>query len=148
MCGHTAGPGETGAGERPTHVRKSACGRGGSHIPGQSGLFLKRFIYLLSLWLPWGFAPARRLSLLMASGGPSPVAVLGLRIAVASPAVEHRPWSTGSVVVVLGLSWPSACEHFLDHGSNPSIGKQILNHSDQGSPKWTSNKWWVPWDSL
>lgn len=31
---------------------------------------LKRFIYLLSLWLPWALPPARRLSPLMASGGP------------------------------------------------------------------------------
>ena len=34
--------------------------------------------------------------------------MLGLRNAVASLAVEHRSWSTGSVVVVLGLSCPRA----------------------------------------
>ena len=35
--------------------------------------------------------------------------------------VAPRLYSTGSIVVVLGLSWSVACEVFLNQGSNLSL---------------------------
>jgi len=56
-------------------------------------LFLKfLFIYF---WLCRIFIAAHGLSLIVASGGCSPVAVLGLLIAVAS-LVEHGIWDAGA----------------------------------------------------
>ena len=57
------------------------------------------------------------LSLVVASGGCSSVAVYGLLIAVAS-LVEHGFQSTGSVIRAHGLSCSAACRIFLHQGSN------------------------------
>ena len=46
------------------------------------------------------------------------VAVLILTVE-ASLVAEHRLWSSGSVVVVQGLSCSKACVIFLDQGLNP-----------------------------
>ena len=101
-------PRRGGAEERPTRIRKSARGRGGSHIPGQSGLSLKRFVYLFIITTAvLGLCSCAQAFSGYGRWGPL-VAVLGLRNAVASLTVEHGPWSTGSVVVLLGLSCPRA----------------------------------------
>ena len=55
-------------------------------------------------------------SLVSGSGGCSPVAGLGLLIAVASLVAEHGLWSSG--VVAHGLSCPAAWEILPDQGSN------------------------------
>ena len=48
------------------------------------------FIYLFIFWLCWVFVAVRGLSLVVASGGYSFIAVCGLLIAVASLVAEHR----------------------------------------------------------
>ena len=61
----------------------------------------------------------------------------GLQGAQASVAVVPGLWSTGSVVVVLGLRCPEACGIFLDQGSNLCLLHQQANPlplSHQGGP--------------
>ena len=87
----------------------------------------------------------RGLSLVAASGDHSVVVVQGFPIAVAS-LVEHRflgmwaSWlqSVGSVVVTLGLSYPMACEIFLEQVNLCLLHWQAdsLPLSHQGSPFW------------
>ena len=65
--------------------------------------------------------------------------------AQASVVAVHRLQSTGSVVVVQGLSCPAACGIFLDQGSKdqtgvPCAGRQILNH-------WTTGEVLIQQDS-
>ena len=83
-----------------------------------------------------------RLSLVVASGGYSPVAVHRLLVVVASPVVEHRLygvrapvvvapqlWKTGSTAVAHRLSCSEACGIFLTHCTHVSCtGRQILYH--------------------
>ena len=99
-------------------------------------LFKKIYVFIIIITMAvLGLCPCTWAFSSYGRRGPLSSCGAWLRSAVASPAVEHRTWSTRSLVVVLGLSCPSACERFLDHGSNPCIGKQILNYSDhQGSP--------------
>ena len=54
-----------------------------------SFFFLNLFILFIDFWLHWVFVAARGLSLVVASGGYSSVAVRGLLIAVASLVEEH-----------------------------------------------------------
>ena len=90
-------------------------------------------------------------SLVAASGVSSLVAVSRLLIAVAFPVAERRLqgvrasvvvapglWSTGSAVVVYGLSGSPACGVFLDQGLNAralrwQVDSLLLSH--QGSPE-------------
>ena len=61
----------------------------------------------------------------------------GLQGTQASVAVVHGLWSTGSVVVVLGLRCPEACGIVLDQGSNLCLLQQqadSLPLSHQGGP--------------
>ena len=70
--------------------------------------------------LHWVFVAALRLSLVVASGDYSPVAMLGLLISVASLFVEHRLYGVwASVVAALRLSCSMTCGIFLDQGWNP-----------------------------
>ena len=70
--------------------------------------------------LHWVFVAALRLSLVVASGNYSPVAMLGLLISVASLFVEHRLYGVwASVVAALRLSCSMTCGIFLDQGWNP-----------------------------
>ena len=93
------------------------------------------FVYF---WLHWVFVAVHGLSLLVESGHYSLVALRGLLIEVASLVAEHGlcgVWAsvvagcglltTGSVVVLHGLSCPVAQRIFLDQGSNwyPLCGK-------------------------
>ena len=117
-----------GARERPAPIRKSACGRGGVHIPGQSGLFIKRFMYLLlsSPWLSWVSAPARGLSLVTAGGGPSLVVEFGF-------AVQWLllPWSSGPGAPAhwlwcLGLSAPQHVGASWTMDLTPALASRFL----------------------
>ena len=81
--------------------------------------FINLFILFIYFWLHWVFVAARRLSLVVASGGHSSSRCAGLSLL--------RPlllWSTGSrragsVVVAHGPSCSAACGIFPDQGSNP-----------------------------
>ena len=104
-------------------------------------LFKNNVIYL-SIFVCVGFSWLLVLSPVLVSQGYSSVAVSGLLIAVASlvAGIERarasvvaapRLCSTGSIVVVHGLSCSGACRIFLDQGSNlcrSCIGRQILYH--------------------
>ena len=57
------------------------------YLCGQAQNFLNNFIYF---WLHWFFGATCGLSLVVANGGYSLVAVRGLLIAVASLVAEHR----------------------------------------------------------
>ena len=82
------------------------------------------FNYFIYFWLCWGFVAARAFSLVAVSRGYSLVAVCRLLTAVASlmeHGFEHPQasvvaapglWSTGSKVVVHGLSYSVACGIF------------------------------------
>ena len=61
---------------------------------------LNNFFLILIFWLCWVFVAVCGLSLVLASGAYSLVAVQGLLIVVASLVAEH------------GLSCPTACEIF------------------------------------
>ena len=67
--------------------------------------------------LHWVFLAAHALCLVVTRGSYFPVAVCGLLIAVVS-LVEHRLWSTGSVVAVQEFSCSVSCGIFPDQGSN------------------------------
>ena len=61
----------------------------------------------------------------------------GLLTVAASPAAEHRLESTGSIVVVLGLSCSTACGIFLNQGYNSCLlywQADSLPPSHQGNP--------------
>ena len=69
--------------------------------------------------LPWVSVAECKLSLIAVGGwGSSLVAVYGLLIAVASFTPENGLWSTGSEVVVHGISCPEVCGVFWDQESN------------------------------
>ena len=70
------------------------------------------------------------LSLIAVSGGCSLVVARRLLFAVTSLVVAHSLQSTGSVVVIHRLSFPSICGIFPDQGQTcvPCVGRQILNH--------------------
>ena len=103
--------------------------------------FLK-FIYLLIyFWLHWVFVAARRLSLVATSSGYSSLQCAGFSLrwllllrstgsrragfsscgTRASVVVARGLQSTGSVLVVHGLSCSTACEIFPDQGLNPCL---------------------------
>ena len=70
-------------------------------------------------WLHWAFTAVHRLSLVSVQGGYSLIAVPSLLIVVASLVAKHRLYGTpASVVVVHGLSCPTAWEVFPERGSN------------------------------
>ena len=77
--------------------------------------FAYNFIYF---WLYWVFVAAHGLSPVAASRALL-FAMHELLIAVASFVAEHGLWSTGSVVVVHGLSCSLASGIFPDQGLNP-----------------------------
>ena len=82
---------------------------------------------LVYFWLFWVFVATHRLSLVLASGGCSLVAVVGLLIVVVS-----LVWYEGSGH---RLSCSTACGIFLDQGSKvgvPKVDSKLLDH--QGSP--------------
>ena len=65
--------------------------------------------------------------LVAASGDSSPVAVRGLFIMVASLTMAPRLQSTGSVVVIRGLSCPTACGTFPGQGfTSPAPAGRFL----------------------
>ena len=128
-------------------------------LPFGFTFFFNKFIYFIYFyfWLCCVLAAARGLSPAMASGGLLPVVVHTPLTAAASATVEHRLqahgpqqlWhmgsvvvarrlqSTGSVVVVHGLSCSVACGILLHQDSNPhpllwQADSQPLHH--QGSP--------------
>ena len=94
-------------------------------------MFTYLFIYF---WLCWVLVAACRLSLVVASGGYSLVAVFGPLFAVASLVIEHGLWaqglqwvwlSCGSALAALrlvGSSWTRDRTHV------PCIGRWILTH--------------------
>ena len=105
-------------------------------------LFLEFLSYLITCWLCWVFVAVRELSLVVASGGSSLGAVLGILIAVASRCgaralgrVHHSSCGSWALELRLstaacGLSCPMACGAILDQGLNLCfcIGRWILNH--------------------
>ena len=107
-----------------------------------SNNLLWKFILLIHFWLCWVVITMLRLSLVVASGGYSLVALLRRLVAVASLAVEcrfsasrfsscgSRLESTSSVVVTQGLSCTAVCGISLDQRSNLCLldGRWILNH--------------------
>ena len=120
--------------------------------------YYKCIIYLfIYFWLRWVFVAAHGLSLVAVSGGLLFAAVRRLLVAVASLVAEHglqgcglqqlwhldsvvvacRLQSSGSVIVVHGLSCSATYGIFPDQGSNPcplhwQVDSQPLCH--QGSP--------------
>ena len=83
----------------------------------------RSYSFLWFLLINFGYAGSllllHGLSLVVASEAYPLVAVCRLLIAMASLVVEHRLWSKWvSVVVANRLSCSSACEIFLDQGSN------------------------------
>ena len=77
--------------------------------------FFESFFFLLH----WVFVAALRLSLVVASGDYSPVAMYGLLLSVASLIVEHRLYGIwASVVAALRLSCSVTCGIFLHQGWN------------------------------
>ena len=107
-------------------------------------------LFIYYLWLHWVFVAAHGLSLAVESRGYSSLRCAGFSLqwllllwstgsrragfsncgSWASVVVVRGLWSTGSVVVVHGLSCSAACGIFQDQGSNPCprIGRKILNH--------------------
>ena len=77
---------------------------------------LKTFFKNIYFLLHWVFVAAQ-LSL-VAESKDSSAAVCRLLLALASLVAEPRLQSTGSVVVVLGLSYPETCGIFPDQGLN------------------------------
>ena len=74
---------------------------------------LKSFVCLfIHFWLCWVFVAARRRSLVVASRGCSPAAVLGLLTGLASLAAEDALKARGSVVVTNGRTTRKV-PHFL-----------------------------------
>ena len=61
------------------------------------------------------------ISLVAESGGYSLVVVQGHLITMASLVAEQGYWSSGSVVMALGLSCSTTCGIFLDQRSNLSL---------------------------
>ena len=97
-------------------------------------LFFFSFIYLLMAVL--GLCCVG-ISLVAASRYCSPAAAHRLLTVAASPAAEHRLESTGSIVVVLGLSCSTACGIFLNQGYNSYLlywQADSLPPSHQGNP--------------
>jgi len=108
MCGHAAGPGERRSqGKAHTHQEVSTWPRRLAHPWAKWTLFKKIYLFIITTAV-LGLCSCTQAFSGYGRWGPSLVAVLGLRNAVASLTVEHRPWSTGSVVVLLGLSCPRA----------------------------------------
>ena len=107
-------------------------------------LFSKLFIYWY-FWLYWVFVALAGCSPVVAGGGYSLVAVIGVDFLVAELRLQVVPASgvvhglsscgsraleCGSVVVARGLSCPVACALFPHQGSNwvPCFARWILNH--------------------
>ena len=83
-----------------------------------SSLFFFRKLSINWFWLCWVFTAACRLSVSLQQALLF-VVVPGLLTAVISLAVEHRLYSSGSVVVVHRLNFPKACGTFPDQGPKP-----------------------------
>ena len=83
------------------------------------GVYLGRSTFTFYLWLHWVFVAWHGLSLVAASRGYSPVAVLRLLTAVAS-----QLWHAGNLVTLRHVesSWTRG------QTSGACIGRQILNH--------------------
>ena len=95
-------------GKAHTHQEVSTWQRRLAHPWAKWTLFKKICLFIYYHYGCPGSLLLRAGLLWLRQVGPSLVAVLGLRNAVASLTVEHGPWSTGSVVVLLGLSCPRA----------------------------------------
>ena len=112
-----------------------------SRMVSHHGIYFKNF--LIYFWLCWVFVAARRLSLIVVSGGYSLVggahgSHCG-RFSCGSQALR-RP---GLVVAAHGLSRPAACGIFPGQGSNLHLlhcKAESLLLSHQGSPQFTIAK--------
>ena len=101
---------------------------------------LGSILWLIDFWLRWVFLAALSLSLAAGGRGHSSLQCAGcsLRWLPLLRSMGARP--CGSVVVVLGLSFPKACGIFPDQRSGPcplpwQEGSQLWNH--QGNQRGT-----------
>ena len=112
------------------------CNCSGHILPLNSNMaspFLKKK-NVLYFWLCGVFVAVHRFSLVVESRGCCPVAVHRLLIAVASLVVEH------------GLSYPEACEIFLDQGLvSPALAGGFLTTEPPGKVPESLLTWHSRW---